>query len=125
MRQVMEDGLGNRQLVVLNDDVDVGCQVDGEATAARRGQMSITGKFAFRPATRLWIGAALLATAWSSEVRGSSETSYPGADARARAQLQISEPGSSGSVGDFDIESAQSKAPTAKPVRLAQAAPIP
>jgi hypothetical protein len=87
MRQVIEDALGNRQVVILNDDVDVGCQFDGEAAAARLGQIPVIGKFARRRAARLWIGAALLVTAWAYEVRGSSEAAYPQADARAHAQL--------------------------------------
>jgi len=119
MRQVIEDALGNRQVVILNDDVDVGCQVDREAAAARLGQIPVIGKFARRRAARPWIGAALLATAWASEVRGSSEARYPQANARAHAQLEVSvsEPGA------FGAESALSSGLTAKPVRLAQAAP--
>lgn len=125
MRQVIEDALGNRQVIILNDDVDVGCQIDGEAAAARLGQISVIGKCERRRATRLWIGAALLATVWASEARSSSEELYPQADARAHAQLEIlvSEPEIRGPVGAFGAESALSSGLTGRSVRLAQAAP--
>jgi hypothetical protein len=125
MRQVIEDALGNRQVIILNDDVDVDCQIDGEAAAARLGQILVIGKFARRRAARLWIGAALLATAWASEARGSSEALYPQADARARAPLEILVSGFEfrGPIGAFGAESALSSGLTAGSVRLAQAAP--
>lgn len=124
MRQVMENALGNRQVIILNDDVDIACQIDGEAAAARLGQILVRGKFARRRAARLWIGAALLATAWAPEARGSSEALYPQADARAHAQLEIlaSEPEFRGPIGAFGAESALSSGLTASSVRLAQAA---
>jgi len=125
MRQVVENALGDLQVVILNDDVDVDCQIDGEAVEARLGQIPVIGKFAWRRPARLWIGAALLATAWASEVRGSSEAAYPQADARAHAQPEISasEPGFRDPIGAFGAESAPSSGLTAKSVRLAQAAP--
>ena len=125
MRQVVENALGDLQVVILNDDVDVDCQIDGEAAEARLGQIPVIGKFAWRRPARLWIGAALLATAWASEVRGSSEAAYPQADARAHAQPEISasEPGFRDPIGAFGAESAPSSGLTAKSVRLAQAAP--
>jgi hypothetical protein len=125
MRQVVENALGDLQVVILNDDVDVDCQIDGEAVEARLGQIPVIGKFAWRRPARLWIGAALLATAWASEVRGSSEAAYPQADARAHAQPEISasEPGFRDPIGAFGAERAPSSGLTAKSVRLAQAAP--
>jgi len=125
MRQVVENALGDLQVVILNDDVDVVCQIDGEAVEARLGQIPVIGKFAWRRPARLWIGAALLATAWASEVRGSSEAAYPQADARAHAQPEISasEPGFRDPIGAFGAESAPSSGLTAKSVRLAQAVP--
>jgi hypothetical protein len=125
MRQVVENALGDLQVVILNDDVDVDCQIDGEAAEARLGQIPVIGKFAWRRPARLWIGAALLATAWASEVRGSSEAAYPQADARAHAQPEISasEPGFRDPIGAFGAESAPSSGLTAKSVRLAQAVP--
>jgi hypothetical protein len=124
MRQVIEDVLGNRQVVILNDDVDVGCQIDGEAAAAPLDQIPVISKLARRRAARLWISAALLATPWASEVRGSSEARYPQADARIHAQLEISvsEPGFRVPIGAFGAESALPSGLTAKSVRLAQAA---
>lgn len=114
-----ENALGNRQVVILDDDVDIGFQIDEEAAAAR---LPIAGKFAPRRVACLWIGAAILATLCTSEVRGSSRYPQVGAPAHAQLEIAVSEPGFRGSIRAFRVESALSNTLTAKPVRLAQAA---
>ena len=125
MRQVIEDPLENRTIVILNDDVSVDCRVDGNIRKSPFAKMRIRGVFARRRAAPLWITAALLAMAWTSDSRGSPEARPAQSDARAPAQHKISVPELDfrGPVGARDIERVRASGATAKSVRLAQAVP--
>src|SRR6516162_665696 len=104
MWQVIADALGNRQIVIFNNDADAGCRIGGDAGAARVVHSSVISSCARRGATLLWITAALLTTAWTVEARGSSASWYSPA----------------GAVG---IEQLRASGLTAKSMRLAQAEP--
>jgi hypothetical protein len=122
MPQVIKHAFGNRKIVILNGDVgegDVGAveRIAVDAATGRFARIPATGVFARRRACPLCIVAALLATAWTSEARGSTETRYPLVDARDRVQ-HVQGPG-----GADEVERGRARGLTVKSMRLAQAAP--
>jgi hypothetical protein len=130
MPQVIKHAFGNRKIVILNGDVgegDVGAveRIAVDAATGRFARIPATGVFARRRACPLCIVAALLATAWTSEARGSTETRYPLVDARDRVQHVISLRGIDvqGPGGADEVERGRARGLTVKSMRLAQAAP--
>ena len=130
MPQVIKHAFGNRKIVILNGDVgegDVGAieRIAVDTATGRFARIPATGVFARRRAGPLCIVAALLATAWTSEARGSTETRYPLVDARDRVQNAISLRGVDvqGPGGADEVERGRARGLAVKSMRLAQAAP--